>query len=195
MNKAFAILLIAVIVVGIISLTLGRKGKPQMQDETQDNDFPPKPKWKPALPIDIERTVKTFAYYCDNKKSFVVFKNGTCVIVSENSPQPGKEAEETLGKIYNFHPDFNTQAMDDRNFLVRYSQPGFSIVFKDEFEKNKDYIEQHHLEGLTRDEVLLDAQGRPNKFDDRGKIGLFGRARMFLDAQNPIVVKTWKPGN
>jgi hypothetical protein len=30
-------------------------------------------------------------------------------------------------------------------------------------------------------------------FDNRGKIGLFGRARMFLDAQNPNVVCVWSP--
>ena len=100
---------------------------------------------------------------------------------------------EILDKVYNFHPDFNPQAMDDGNFMVSYSQPAYSIVFKDEFETNRVYIDQNHLDGLTRDEVLLNAKGEANKFDDSGKIGLFARARIFLDAQNPIVVKTWKP--
>ena len=49
------------------------------------------------------------------------------------------------------------------------------------------------LDGVVRAEVLLNAKREPNKFDDIGKIGLFARARMFLDAQNPVVVKIWTP--
>ena len=153
--------------------------------------FPPVPKWKPTVPIDIERTEKTFAYYINHKKPFVIFSNGTCIPVSSANPET--EGKETLNKIYNFHPDFNPIQMDDGNWGISYSQPAYSIVFKDEFEKNRDYIDKNHLDGLTQGEVLLNAKREPNKFDDRGKIGLFGRSRMFLDAQNPIVAKIWKP--
>ena len=154
------------------------------------SQFPPVPKWKPDVPVDIERTEKTFAYYLNHKKAFVVFKNGTCIPVY--SPNLENEAKEILNKIFHFHPDFNPQQMDDGNFTVSYSQPAYSIVFKDEFENNRGNIEKNHLDGLTYGEVLINAQKERNKFDDRGKIGLFGRARMFLDAQNPIVVKIWK---
>jgi hypothetical protein len=82
--------------------------------------------------------------------------------------------------------------MDDGNFLISNSQPAFSIVFKDEFENNRAYIEQNHMDGLVRAEVLLNAKDAPNRFDDRGKIGLFGRARMFLDAQNPQIAQVWR---
>ena len=157
------------------------------------DDFPPKPKWKPNLPIDLQKTIETFAYYSDKKKTFAIFENGTCVVIPDGATNPEKQAKEILDKIYNYHPDFNPRKMDDGNFMVSYSQTAYSIVFKDEFEKNRDYIEQNHLDGIVRAEVLLNAKHEPNKFDDLGKIGLFARARMFLDAQNPVVVKIWKP--
>ena len=155
------------------------------------SQFPPVPKWKPMVSVDIERTEKTFAYYLNHKSAFVIFANGTCIPI--NSPNPEKEGKEILNKVYNFHPDFNPRQMDDGNFTVSYSQPAYSIVFKDEFENNRAYIEENHLDGLTDGEVLINAQKERNKFDDRGKVGLFGRARMFLDAQNPIVAKIWRP--
>jgi hypothetical protein len=51
----------------------------------------------------------------------------------------------------------------------------------------------NHLDGVVRDEVLLNAEKKPNVFDDRGMMGLFGRARMFLDAQKPEVLRVLRP--
>jgi hypothetical protein len=159
----------------------------------EDADFPPKPKWRPTIPVNIARTIEAFCYYTDRKKTFAVFANGTCVLLPDGTSQPEKDAKEILNKVYNYHPDFKPQSMDDGNFLVSYSQPAFSVVFKDEVEKNQAYIDKNHLDGVVRAEVLLNAKGEANKFDQMGKIGLFGRARMFLDAQNPVVVRVWKP--
>jgi hypothetical protein len=102
-------------------------------------------------------------------------------------------AKRILDRVYNHHPDFDPKTMDDGNFLVTYSQPAFSVVFKDEFANHRAYIEQHHLDGVVRAEVLLNSRGEANKFNDTGKIGLFGRARMFLDAQDPSIVEIWRP--
>jgi hypothetical protein len=154
--------------------------------------FPPVPTWKPSIPVDIARTVQTFARYTNRKRSFVVFEHGTCVVVPDAPQSIELEAKNILDRVYKFHPDFNPQAMDDGHFSVSYSQPAFSIVFADEFEANRQYIEDHHLDGVVADEVLL-LDGKPNRFDDRGKVGLFARARMFMDAQAPRVVHVWRP--
>lgn len=195
MNKT-ALIIIALAVVGaIVFLAANRKSGPteKLGSGKIPDGFPPKPKWKPNLPVDIERTIQTFAYYSDKKRTFAVFQNGTCVLVPDGASNVESAAKEILDKVYNYHPDFNPQLMDDGNFMVSYSQPAYSVVFKDEFEKNRDYIEQNHLDGVVRAEVLLNAKCQQNKFDDIGKIGLLARSRMFLDAQNPVVVKIWKP--
>ena len=195
MSKTALIIIVLAAFGAIVFFAVNRKSSPpkKLGSEKLPDDFPPKPKWKPNLPIDIERTIQAFAYYSDKKKTFAVFENGTCVVIPDGSSDPENTAKEILNKVYNYHPDFNPQTMDDGNFMVSYSQPAFSVVFKDEFEKNRDYIDQNHLDGVVRAEVLLNAKREPNKFDDIGKIGLFARARMFLDAQNPVVVKIWTP--
>jgi hypothetical protein len=83
--------------------------------------------------------------------------------------------------------------MDDENYLITYSQPAFTIVFKDEVEKYWEYIDKNHQDGICRDEVLINAQGQQNVFDRIGKICLFGRAKMFMDAQAPEIIKTFDP--
>lgn len=195
MNKTALIIIVLVALAAVVFFAVNRKASQpkQLGSGKLPDDFPPKPKWKPNVPVDIERTIQTFAYYSDKKKAFAVFQNGTCVLIPDGSSNLESAAKEILNKVYNYHPDFNPQSMDDGNFMVGYSQPAYSIVFKDEFEKNRDYIDQNHLDGVVRAEVLLNANREPNKFDDTGKIGLFARSRMFLDAQNPVVVKIWKP--
>jgi hypothetical protein len=155
-------------------------------------EFPPRPRWQPLVPVDIQRTARTMAVYLDDKRSFVIFEHGTCVVVSE-SDQPVEEAAEILERILHAHPDMNTAEMRDRNWTVQYAQPAMSIVFSDEIEEHWDYIEENHLDGLTRDEVLIGPTGERNRFDREGKIGLFGRARMFLDASSPVAVGVWRP--
>jgi hypothetical protein len=196
MNNGLVILVIVIFVIGgaIVWVRYARSGTRGERLTSHDNsDFPPKPKWKPTVRVDISKIVKTFAYYTDHKRAFAVFTHGTCVVLPDGSKDEEKDAKEILDKIYRSHPDFNPQAMDDGNSLVGYSQPGYSVVFKEEFETNREYIEGNHLDGLVRAEVLLNAKGEPNKFDDIGKIGLFGRARMFLDAQEPAIVQIWRP--
>ena len=196
MNNTLIVLVVAIAVVGgaIVWARLGRSGVRQASAVSgEDADFPPKPKWKPTVPVNIPKTIETFAYYTNQKRDFAVFTHGTCVVLPGGSKDPEKDAKEILDKVYRYHPDFNPQAMDDGHFMVSYSQPAFSIVFKEELEAHRDYIDRNHLDGVVRAEVLLNAKGEPNKFDDPGKIGLFGRARMFLDAQTPVVIQICRP--
>jgi hypothetical protein len=166
--------------------------EPPMLDPYQD-DFPPKPKWKPTIPVDIERIIRTFASYIDHRRSFAVFAHGTCVLLPDESENAEADALVILGAIYHFHPDFDPRSMEDGNVLVAYSQPAFSVVFADEFATHRDYIEENYLDGITPEEALLTMKEQPAKLDERRKIGLFGRARMFLDAQEPKVIRIWKP--
>lgn len=158
-------------------------------------DFPPKPNWKPDLPIDIDLIFDRAKFYTGQKLQLAVFSHGTVVISPNRVANIKEQGFATLDKIYNFHPDFHPITMDDGNYLIEYSQPAFTIVFKDELEKHWDYIEQNHLDGLCTSEVLMNGKGEANKFDRIGKISLFGRAKMFQDAQDPKVVMTFDPQN
>lgn len=156
-------------------------------------DFPPKPKWKPDLPIDIDLIVEKAKYYTGQKLQFAVFGSGTVVLFPVRVDNIEQSAKAVLDKIYNAHPDMNPLTMDDGNYLVEYSQPAFTIVFKDEIETHWDYIDKNHQDGVCREEVLINAQGQHNVFDDIGKICLFGRSKMFMDGQNPKVSRVFDP--
>jgi len=160
-------------------------------------EFPPMPKWKPSIKPDLKRIIKTFKYYSSNKVNFVVFENGTIVPLDNDSKSYENDAKSILTKLFYFHPDFNPLQMDDGNWLISMSNNAYVICFKDVIEKNWVYIDKNHLDGLATSEVLLNSQNKPNIFDERGKIGLFGRAYWFLDAistkvKEIVVIKNGK---
>ncbi|CAN5553526.1 hypothetical protein BH11BAC3_BH11BAC3_20060 [soil metagenome] len=194
-------LIIGLIAIGFISYILFFRQKQnvsstkneQISIRERETDFPPKPKWKPNLPVNIELIYEKAKYYTGEKLQFAVFQNGTITFFSNKVKDIEDSAKASLDKIYNSHPDFNPMTMDDGNYLVEYSQPAFTIVFKDEIENHWDYIDKNHQNGICREEVLINVQGQHNIFDSVGKICLFGRAKMFMDAQTPKVVKTFDP--
>ncbi|RAJ87427.1 hypothetical protein CLV59_101177 [Chitinophaga dinghuensis] len=155
--------------------------------------FPPVPEWKPDLPVDIDQILEKVKYYTDEKIQFAIFKNGTVTYFGEEVENIRESAVAILEQIFNYHPDFAPRFMDDRNIIIEYSQPAFTLVFEEEINQHWDYIEANHQKGICKDEVLVDDQGRQNVFDRIGKICLFGRAQMFMDAQAPEVVKIFEP--
>jgi hypothetical protein len=176
-----------------LALMFGFLGSLFGQSKDTD-DFPPKPKWKPNVSVDLAIVADRASYYTDKKKTVVIFHHGTCVVLPANSVMPEEEAKAVLDRVYQFHPDFNPQAMDDGNFAVSFSQPNcFAVVTKKEFEDNREYIRKNHLDGVVKDEVLLNSDKKRNRFDDRGMIGLFGKARMFMDAQKPEISRVIRP--
>ena len=130
----------------------------------------PTPEWKVDAPVDIPRTVAAFQYYFDRKKTLVVFAHGTCAPVSPGCADPEKEALQALHRVFHAHPDFRTMRGDDGNYLISYSDAAFTVVFRDELDAKREYVEQHQL----------------------FEIGVFGRSRMFLDGKNPIVSVIWR---
>ena len=159
----------------------------------KEDTFPPVPIWRPNLPVDLELIFEKAKYYTGEKLQFAVFQNGTVAFFSTMVDRIEDSAIEALDKIYNAHPDFKTITMNDGNYLIEYSQPAFTIVFKDEIEKYWDYIDKHHQDGICKAEILINSQGQKNVFDKLGKICLFARAKMFMDAQAPNVVKVFDP--
>ena len=157
------------------------------------SDFPPVPKWKPNLPNDIEAIFEKAKYYTGSKLQFAIFQYGTVVFFVDKVDNIEEGAKASLNKIYNFHPDFKPLIMDDGNYLIEFSQPAFTIVFKGEIEKHWNYIDLNHKDGVCTSEVLLNQEGQANVFDNVGKICLFGRAKMFMDAQDPKVIKSFNP--
>ncbi len=153
----------------------------------------PAPDWKPNIPVDINRIADRFRHYSNNKHAFAVCKHGTCVKISRDSENPNKEVLEVLFKIYTYHPDFNVLPMDDGSWCLTYSQPAFSVVFKEEYLNNREYIEENLKGALTPHEALIGSENQTESEKERIKVGLFGRARLFMDILSPEIMKVCNP--
>ena len=81
--------------------------------------------------------------------------------------------------------------MDDGNILIEYNEPAFNVVINDFANKHLTSIKRNHLSGLTESEVLITPLG-PNKFDEFGMKALYGRTFMFMDAQDPQIIKIYR---
>ena len=154
---------------------------------------PPIPKWRPTVGVDIERTTKAFAYYLDGKHPFAVLKHGTCVGLPPQSSDPQAAAAGTMHAILNAHPDAKLRTMDDGHYVVWYSQPAAGVLFSDVVKANWKYIEDNHLDGFTPGEVIRKPDGSALQLTEGVKMTLFARARMFMDAVSPNIVKIWRP--
>ena len=151
---------------------------------------PPVPEWRPDIPQPLDRIIDRFAYYTDGKKDFAVFANGTCAVIPEglSDADAATAATEILMEIFHYHPDMSPRPMDDGNILVLYNHPAANVVLRDIVEANWDAIDRNHQKALATSEVLMTPLGS-NVFDEFGKAALFGRCFMFMDAQDPKVVR------
>lgn len=160
-----------------------KKEQPPMQ-------LPPVPDWKPTIRQPLDKIIERLSYYTDSKHDFAVFEYGTCVVLPNGLPeaQAVTTAKDVLSKILHYHPDMNPTNMDDGNVLVQYNHPAVNIVLNEVVTEHWTEIVKNHQKALATSEVLITPLG-PNVFDDFGKKALFGRCFMFMDAQDPKVVR------
>lgn len=174
-------IIIAFLIMGLFSGLFGGE-----KSKKNKSNLPPVPEWEPEIAVPIDKVIDRFRYYADGGKDFVVFKHGTCVVVSDglSDADAKKEALETVSKIFNYHPDMNPKNMDDGNILIFYNHPAYSVVLDELTKEHVDIIKKNHMRALARDEVLM-TPGGPNKFDEFGMKALFGRCYFFMDAKKP----------
>lgn len=134
-------------------------------------------------------------YYLDGHRDFALFEYGTAVVLEagQSDDEVMAYASATLGAFLMAHPDMTPTPMDDGNLLVRYGPPAANVVLTDLAGKHWDEIEARHLDGLTKDEVLITPLGS-NIFDEHGKMALLARSWAFMDALAPNVVRIVRQG-
>jgi hypothetical protein len=153
--------------------------------------FPPVPSWRPSVEQPLQAVIDRLAYYTNGKQDFAVFRHGTCVLLPQNNMpevEAGSSAKNILDEIYHDHPDMNPLTMDDGNILATYNYPAVNVVLNDFAVLHWDEIERNYQGALATSEVLVTPLG-PNTFDNFGKKALFGRCFMFMDAQDPDVIR------
>lgn len=158
-----------------------------------ETDFPPRPAWQPEFKITNDLVEDRMSYYLDDRADFVIFQNGTTVVLPEglNDAQAIAHAKRVLDAVYNFHPDFHPMAMDDGNLLIKYNHPAYNIVIDAFAEAHMDKIESQQANALAKDEVIIGPEGT-NKFDPFLMKALYGRTFMFMDGHAPIIERIYR---
>lgn len=123
-------------------------------------------------------------------RSFVVFNNGTCVIVKEHSSDPIAEAMITLGECSNPNARFITKEIEHGNILVTYQKPAFHCLFQDEIEETRSTIESEFIHYLTDAERSQMERNWEPPF--QAKLGLMARQRLNEDANDLRIAKVIK---
>jgi hypothetical protein len=123
-------------------------------------------------------------------RSFVVFSNGTCVIVSEPSIDPIAEAVTILGECSNPNARFLTDEIEHGNVLVTYQKPAFHCLFEDEINQTRVDLNAgftHYLTAVERSQ--MDENWEP---PFHAKLGLVARQRLNEDAMSLRIAKVIK---
>ena len=147
------------------------------------------PDWKPDFSPSVQEILERVRYYTDGSRDIVVFRYGTCVLLEDglSDAEATESALSVLSQIYNYHPDMNPVSMDDGNILVQYNHPALNVVISAHAKANWKAIDSNHQRALATAEVLITPLGS-NVFNDFGKMALYGRCFMFMDAQAPEIV-------
>lgn len=121
------------------------------------------------------------------QRSFVVFANGTCVVVNEPSNNPVSNALGVLKRCAAPDARFITTKVEHGNYLVTYSQPAFNCMFWDEVESAREEIEHGYGAFLT----TMEKQQMPADWNPpfHAKLGVIARTRMNADANALRVAK------
>lgn len=136
-----------------------------------------------AEPVDIDRLSKTIEYYSNGRFSSVFFENGTCVFppVDGNKSDAAKKCLESMAG----NNSFEVREMDDRNFIVKFTEEIFSVVFSDEFQRLKYEVIREINDSESSENII----GKDGGSDCHIYIGIFARTRLLEDVRDLRVVK------
>ncbi len=121
------------------------------------------------------------------RRSFVVFKRGTCVVINEPCENPMEEARKILARCKDAGARFLAEPTIEGEMIVAFKDPVFQRFSKNELEKLKPWLAQSASALLTPDESV--AAGDGWSVPGNARVGLLARRRMLEDAANSVPVK------
>lgn len=120
-------------------------------------------------------------------RSFVVFGNGTCVLVGEPADDPLADALGVLKEAAKPGAVFATATGTDGSVMVTYREKLFQRFTADEVESLGDSLEDHFRELMTPAEIAARDEGM--EISAATKIGLLGRRCLMRDAEEKSAVR------
>lgn len=121
------------------------------------------------------------------KRSFVVFKRGTCVVIHEPCKNPMAEALRILEKCKDPEARFLTEPTNDGEMIVAFKDPVFHRFSHNELKQLQPWLSQTAAALLTPQESVTAGDGWVPP--DHAKIGLLARRRLIEDATHAVPVR------
>lgn len=132
-------------------------------------------------------------YYLNSTMAFVVYAHGTAVVCGTSLPANLDACNVLLLDAVQRSPDFTVTPMCDDDFQVRFRGPVFGLVSGELLRRKGRQLLSDALEhGLFPSEALLPATMRAVS-DEHYAIGLYARAKLYMDAESQIVCEEFTP--
>lgn len=147
---------------------------------------PPAPARSPITP-----DTRTIADFCaenvTERRSFVVFRGGTCVVVDEPSTDPVADARKRLAACDEPDARFVPELTREGNLIISFKEPVFLNFTAEELSELASEIDHLAPALLTPKERV--AAGTEWVPPTHAKFGLLARRRMLEDAASPVPVR------
>jgi hypothetical protein len=128
------------------------------------------------------------------KRSFVIFQRGTCVVIDEPCPNPLAVAKEKLAACTS-DPDvrFVSEPTAEGDLIVTFKEPVFHRFGKEELAAHEAWLVHATPALLTPAESVAAGKGWSPPLNAR--FGLLARRRLLEDAENPVPVRIIRAKN
>jgi hypothetical protein len=140
-----------------------------------------------------EELVKFCSQHVSQKRSFVLFRRGTCVVVDEPCADPLAEARRRLAACAESDAPFVPEPTSEGDLIVAFKEPVFHRFTREEVEQISPWVEQFAPALLSPAESV--AAGDTWAPHPNAKIGLLARRRLLEDATQAVPVKIIRARN
>ncbi len=135
--------------------------------------------------------------FCSNhvtdKRTFVLFKRGTCVVVEEPCTDPLAEARKKLAACAESEAPFVPEPTSEGDLIITFKEPVFHRFTQDDLEGLLPWLDQVAPALLSPAESMAAVEGwSPHQ---NAKVGLLARRRMLEDATQAVPVKIIRARN
>lgn len=130
----------------------------------------------------------------NEKRSFVLFQRGTCVVIDEPCQNPMAEARKKLAACStDTDVRFISEPTAEGDLIITFKEPVFQRFNKDELAKHSPWLDHAAPTLLTPAESVAARKGWSPPANAR--FGLLARRRLLEDAANPVPVRIIRAKN
>jgi hypothetical protein len=140
-----------------------------------------------------EELVRFCSQHVTEKRTFVLFRRGTCVVVDEPSDDPLAEARRKLASCAESEAPFVPEPTREGDLIVTFKEPVFHRFTRGELSALEPWLDQIAPALLSPAESVAAVDGwSPHQ---HAKVGLLARRRMLEDASQAVPVKIIRAKN